>query len=65
MPSKDIFNYALNKIEKLDINLIAPQHGSIIKKNYIFNLIRDMKNLDCGLYIEEKYNNEYSFYNLL
>ncbi len=58
MPSKDIFNYALNKIEKLDINLIAPQHGSIIEKKYIANLIRDMKNLDCGLYIEEKYNNE-------
>ncbi|NEW60849.1 MBL fold metallo-hydrolase [Sulfurovum sp. bin170] len=58
MPSKDIFNYALKKIEKLDINLIAPQHGSIIEKKYIANLIRDMKNLDCGLYIEEKYNNE-------
>ena len=58
MPSKDIFNYALNKIEKLDINLIAPQHGSIIEKKYIANLIKDMKNLDCGLYIEEKYNSE-------
>ncbi|MEA2092140.1 MAG: MBL fold metallo-hydrolase, partial [Campylobacterota bacterium] len=58
MPSKDIFNYALNKIEKLDINLIAPQHGSIIKKQYISNLIKDMKNLDCGLYIENKYNRE-------
>ena len=58
MPSKDIFNYALKKIEKLDINLIAPQHGSIIEKEYISNLIADMKNLDCGLYIEEKYNNE-------
>ncbi len=33
MPSKDIFNYSLNKIEQLDINLITPQHGSIIKKN--------------------------------
>ncbi|QOY52271.1 ATP-binding protein [Candidatus Sulfurimonas baltica] len=58
MPSKDIFNYALNKIEKLDIDLIAPQHGSIIEKNYISDLISDMKNLDCGLYIEEKYNKE-------
>ena len=58
MPSKDIFNYALSKIEKLDINLIAPQHGSIIQKKYIDNLIQDMKNLDCGLYIEEKYNQE-------
>ncbi len=58
MPSKDIFNYALSKIEKLDIDLIAPQHGSIIEKRYIADLIYKMKNLDCGLYIEEKYNRE-------
>jgi len=58
MPSKDIFNYALTKIEKLDINLIAPQHGSVIEKKYIAKLIQDMKDLDCGLYIEEKYNRE-------
>ena len=58
MPSRDIFNYALKKIELLDINLIAPQHGSIIEKKYIANLIDDMKNLDCGLYIDDKYNRE-------
>lgn len=58
MPSKDIFNYALSKIEKLDIDLIAPQHGSIIKREFIPKLIRDMMNLDCGLYIEKKYNEE-------
>lgn len=58
MPSKDIFNYALKKIEALDINIIAPQHGSIIEKQYIRNLIKDMKDLDCGLYIEDKYNRE-------
>ena len=58
MPSKDIFNYALKKIEALDIELIAPQHGSIIQKKYIKNLIEDMKDLDCGLYIEDKYNRE-------
>ncbi len=58
MPSKDIFNYALSKIEKLDIEIIAPQHGSIIEKKYIPKLIHDMKNLDCGLYIDNKYNQE-------
>ena len=58
MPSKDIFNYALRKIEKLDINLIAPQHGSVIERRYIYNLIEDMKNLDCGLYMDKKYNDE-------
>ena len=55
MPSKDIFNYALSKIEILDMNLIAPQHGSIIKKEQIAPLIRQMKDLECGLYIEEEY----------
>ena len=58
MPSKDIFNYTLKKIQNLDIDLIAPQHGSIIEKKYIHNLIENMKNLDCGLYIEDKYNAE-------
>jgi len=58
MPSKDILNYALSKIEKLDIELIAPQHGSIIQKPYISGLIAKMKNLDCGLYIDKKYNRE-------
>ena len=58
MPSKDILNYALNKIERLDLELIAPQHGSIIQKPYIGDLISKMKNLDCGLYIDKKYNRE-------
>jgi len=58
MPSRDIFNYTLRKIEKLDLNLIAPQHGSIIERRYIYNLIEDMKNLECGLYIENRYNDE-------
>jgi len=58
MPSKDIFNYALRKIEQLDINIIAPQHGSIIERKYVYNLIEDMKNLECGLYIDNKYNDE-------
>ncbi len=58
MPSKDILNYALTKIQKLDINLIAPQHGSIIEKKYIFSLIKKMKELECGIYIERKYHEE-------
>lgn len=58
MPSRNIFNYTLQKIEKLDIELIAPQHGSIIKKQFINKLIEDMKGLNCGLYIEKKYHEE-------
>jgi signal transduction histidine kinase len=58
MPSRDIFNYALSKIETLDINLIAPQHGSIIERDRIAPLIAQMKALECGLYIEEGYRDE-------
>ncbi|GIX41882.1 MAG: hypothetical protein KatS3mg129_1615 [Leptospiraceae bacterium] len=58
MPSKDILNYALRKIEKLDIELIAPQHGSIIKKEFIKPLIDKMKEMECGLYIEKQYSED-------
>ncbi len=58
MPSKDIFNYALSKIELLDIELIAPQHGSVIEKERVYPLIEQMKGLECGLYIEEGYNEQ-------
>jgi len=55
MPSRDIFNYALSKIERLDINLIAPQHGSMIERKRVAPLIEQMKALECGIYIEEGY----------
>ncbi len=55
MPSRDILNYALRKIEDLDIDMIAPQHGSIILKEKIKPLIDQMKLMNCGLYIDKKY----------
>jgi len=58
MPSRNIFNYSLSKIEKLDIDMILPQHGSIIKKEFINKLIDDMKKLDCGIYIDKKYQKD-------
>ena len=58
MPSRDIFNYTLSKIETLDMERIAPQHGSIIKKEHINILIKQMKSLECGLYIEKAYRDE-------
>ena len=55
MPSQDILNYSLNKISKLDLSLIAPQHGSLIQKQYIQKVIDELKELKCGLYIDEGY----------
>lgn len=58
MPSRDILNYALRKIEALDITVIAPQHGSVIKKQFITPLIEQMKQMECGLYIDRKYGHD-------
>ena len=58
MPSRDILIYAMRQFEKLDINIIAPQHGSIIKREYIQELINQMKGLECGLFIEQAYYTE-------
>jgi len=52
MPSKQIVNYGLDNIEKYDIDLIAPQHGSIIKKEMISYMIENLRKLDCGIYLE-------------
>lgn len=51
MPSLDILLHALKKIEEYPIDLIAPQHGSIIPKRLITSIINKLKNLDCGLYL--------------
>ncbi len=50
MPSNSILRNGLSNIEKYDIELIAPQHGSIIKKEFIKPIIERMKNLECGLF---------------
>lgn len=50
MPSKEILNRAMEKIEKLDIKMICPQHGSIIDKN-IQKYINALKELDPGDYM--------------
>lgn len=55
MPSRDILNYSLSKIEKLNLELIAPQHGSIIQRKYIHSIIDSLKKLECGLYIDASY----------
>jgi len=55
MPGKNILNYSLNRISNLEINMIAPQHGSIIKKEYVQPVIEKLKKLECGIYIEKNY----------
>ncbi|HIQ50810.1 MAG TPA: diguanylate cyclase, partial [Nautiliaceae bacterium] len=55
MPSKDILNYALSKIESKNPTMIASQHGGVIKKELIPKIIKELKSLDCGLYLMDDY----------
>ncbi|GAB6075234.1 oxygen-binding di-iron domain-containing protein [Desulfurobacterium crinifex] len=58
MPSRLILNYALDRIEEKNPELIAPQHGSIIKKEMIKLIINRLRLLDCGLYmLDDKESN--------
>ena len=54
MPSKEILKAGMEKLEKLDLELIASQHGSVIKKDRIKDSIKFLKNLECGLYLKGK-----------
>ncbi len=54
MPSNDILQYAMSEIERYPVEIILPQHGSIIKKELINYMISNLKTLDCGLYLLTK-----------
>ncbi|WP_457680616.1 oxygen-binding di-iron domain-containing protein [Thermovibrio sp.] len=58
MPSNAILNYALDKIMEKRPELIAPQHGSIIKREMILPVVNRLRRLECGLYLlDEKASN--------
>ncbi len=51
MPSNIVLNHGLDRIEQYHpIELIAPQHGSIIKKEHIKPIILNLRKLKCGLF---------------
>ncbi len=58
MPSKEILLHSLKQIQKKRPSMIAPQHGSIIKKDLIEPLINKLKDLDCGLYLLDEYESD-------
>lgn len=48
MPSTKALNYALDRIEELDVSLIAPQHGSILDSGVSRAVvIGHLRSLDC------------------
>jgi len=51
MPSRDIVLHGLTALEKFPVQLIAPQHGSIIPKELVHFMFSKLKRLDCGLFL--------------
>ncbi|MQX35093.1 diguanylate cyclase domain-containing protein [Roseospira navarrensis] len=51
IPSRDILQYALKSIQEEPIGMIAPQHGSIIPEHLVPFMIKQLMNLDCGLFL--------------
>lgn len=50
MPSNDIIRPVMEIFLSMDISMIAPQHGSIIKKN-IKEHIKALRDLECGSFL--------------
>ncbi|MEO5349461.1 MAG: diguanylate cyclase [Magnetococcus sp. YQC-3] len=59
MPSRDILLYSLLNLEKLPLQRIAPQHGSIIPSHLLPFVINQLKGLDCGLFLLTHTNSDY------
>ncbi len=51
IPSRDIMRYTLNKLRKLPLKMIAPQHGSIIPEHLINFIFKNLAALECGIYL--------------
>jgi flavorubredoxin len=49
MPSNKALRYALLKILSVDADIIAPQHGQIIRKNQLDGIVNSLWDLKCGL----------------
>ncbi len=53
MPSSEIVNENLKRIDGLEIEMICPQHGSIIPRDSVEEAVRTLKELECGSYLYE------------
>jgi len=51
MPSRDILQHGLSRMQEYPIRMIAPQHGSIIPESLVDFMFDRLMNLECGLYL--------------
>jgi diguanylate cyclase (GGDEF)-like protein len=51
MPSREILNYALQRIGQLPVTRVAPQHGYIIEQPLVRPMTERLAELECGVYL--------------
>jgi len=51
MPSLEIMAYSLDKLQFLEMDMIAPQHGSVIKKDMIEKCFAALRDFNYGQYL--------------
>ena len=58
MPSKRALRYALERIEELDISMIAPQHGSILDtpeaQKAVIKRLKELENVGIDYFLKEE-----------
>ncbi len=52
MPSQDILASAMDLLDSYPLNMICPQHGSILRGTLIEEAISTLKTTPCGLFLE-------------
>nr|WP_319472993.1 diguanylate cyclase [uncultured Sphaerochaeta sp.] len=52
MPSHDILTSAMDLLDSYPLNMICPQHGSILRRTLIEEAISTLKTTPCGLFLE-------------
>jgi diguanylate cyclase (GGDEF)-like protein len=57
MPSHDILASAMDLLDSYPLELICPQHGSILREALIEEAIKTLKTIPCGLFLETPVKN--------
>ncbi len=52
VPSSEIANFTIKKFEQKEIDMILPQHGSIIKKELVKSAMDTLKEMKAGIFLE-------------
>jgi diguanylate cyclase (GGDEF)-like protein len=51
MPGNQMLRHAIEQLDPLDLTMIAPQHGQIIRGPLVRPIMEQLRQLDCGIYL--------------